>query len=63
LEKKYDLDELLKNPNKPLTKSQYENFHKYMRPVNNDKSAKDVDLSKGAEKIIRRIKRNGTYWW
>jgi oligoendopeptidase F len=59
---KYDLAELLKNPRKPLTREQFENFDKYLRFTNDDKSAKDVDISDAADDIIERINKNGVCW-
>ena len=34
---KYDLNELLANPNAPLTREQFESFDKYMAMTNDDK--------------------------
>jgi len=60
---KYDLREILKNPNKPLTKEQYENWDKYLRPTNDDKSAKDVDIGTAVDEIIAEMDKNKSYCW
>jgi len=60
--KKYDLDELLKTPHKPLTKDQWNNFDRYMRMTNDDKSAAEVDIGPAVDREIARIKRKGAYW-
>jgi len=60
--KKYDLDELLKTPNKPLTRDQWNNFDRYMRMTNDDKSAAEVDIGPAVNREIARIKRKGVYW-
>ena len=60
---KYDLAELLRTPDKPLTKEQYENWHKYLRPINDDVSASDVDIRRGVEEIIAEMDRRGTCCW
>lgn len=61
--KKYDLAELLKNPDNPLTKAQYEKLDKYLRPTNDDKSAKDVDIGGAVDELIAEMDANGSYWW
>ena len=58
---KYDLDELLKTPDKPLTKDQWNNFDRYMRMTNDDKSAADVDIGPAVKRIVNRIRRQKTY--
>jgi hypothetical protein len=59
----YDLDELLKTPGRPLTKRQRNNFDRYMRDVNDDKSAADVDIGPAVRKEIAEIRRKKSYWW
>jgi len=61
--RKYDMAELLKNPASPLTKEQYENLDKYLRPTNDDKSAKDVDIGGAVDELIAEMDANGSYWW
>jgi len=61
--RKYDMAELLKNPARPLTKEQYENLDKYLRPTNDDKSAKDVDIGGAVDELIAEMDANGSYWW
>jgi len=58
----YNLTELLKNPDASLTKDQYDNWDKYMRPCNDDKDAREVDISEAVNSRIAEIKKNGTYW-
>ncbi|MCL2329657.1 MAG: hypothetical protein FWC39_14260 [Bacteroidetes bacterium] len=58
----YDLRELLKNPHTPLTKEQYENWDKYLKFTNDDKTAADVDISTGIAERIKEIESSGTYW-
>jgi hypothetical protein len=60
---KYNLTELLRNPDLPLTKEQYENLDKYLRPTNDDKSAKDVDIGDAVDELIAEMDENGSYWW
>jgi hypothetical protein len=60
--RKYNLDDLLKTPDRPLTRDQWNNFDRYMRMTNDDKSAAGVDIGPAVDKIVRRIKRNKTYW-
>lgn len=62
MKQNYDLEGLLKNPDKPLTKEQYENFHLYMRFTNDDKSAKDVDISQAIDERCKEIDAKNTYW-
>lgn len=59
----YDLAELLKTPDRPLTKEQYENLSKYLRPTNDDKSARDVNIGEAVDELIAEMDKNGTYWW
>jgi hypothetical protein len=59
----YDLAELLKTPDRPLTKEQYENLDKYLRPTNDDKSARDVNIGEAVDELIAEMDNNGTYWW
>ena len=61
--RKYNLAELLRNPDRPLTKEQYENLDKYLRPTNDDKSAKDVDIGVAVDELIADMDENGSYWW
>jgi len=60
--KKYDLDDLLKTPDKPLTRDQWNNLDRYMRMTNDDKSAAEVDIRPAVDREIARIKRKGSYW-
>jgi hypothetical protein len=60
--KEYSLAELLKNPQKRLTKYQWNNFGKlYMRMENDDKSADEVDIGAAIKKRIEEIRKKGTY--
>jgi hypothetical protein len=59
---KYDLAELLENPDEPLTREQFENFDEYLRFTNNDKSAKDVDIGDAVDEIIKKIDEKGVCW-
>jgi len=59
---KYDLDELLETPEKPLTRDQWNNFDRYMRMTNDDKSAADVDIGPAVERDIRSMRRKGSFW-
>jgi len=61
--RKHDLTELLKNPERPLTKTQYENLDKYLRPTNDDKSAKEIDIGSAVDELIAEMDKNGSYWW
>jgi hypothetical protein len=61
--RKYDVAELLRNPDSPLTKEQYENLDKYLRPTNDDKSAKNVDIGGAVDELIAEMDENGSYWW
>jgi len=58
----YDLDELLKTPDKPLTRDQWNNFDRYMRMTNDDKSAAEVDIGHAVERDIRSMRRKGSFW-
>jgi hypothetical protein len=60
---KYDLAELFKHPDEPLTDEQFENWPKYMAMTNDDKSAADVDITDVVEARIREIDEKGTYWF
>ncbi len=60
---KYDLDELLANPDAPLTREQFENFDKYMAMTNDDKSASDVDIGGAVKEIAVEMNANGICWW
>jgi|TergutMp193P3_1026864.scaffolds.fasta_scaffold783585_1 hypothetical protein len=60
---KYDLDELLANPDKPLTREQYENFEKYMAMTNDDKPASEVDINHAVDEIIEEMNTKGVCWW
>ncbi|MCL2688530.1 MAG: hypothetical protein FWE57_01610 [Chitinispirillia bacterium] len=60
---KYDLKELLKNPDTPLTEEQFENWHKYMAMTNDDKSAADVDIMPGVLERIKEMEEKGTWWF
>ncbi|MCL1945821.1 MAG: hypothetical protein FWF51_01530 [Chitinivibrionia bacterium] len=62
MKQNYDLGVLLKNPDKPLTKKQYENFHLYMKFTNDDKSAKDVDIGPAINERCKEIDAKKTYW-
>jgi len=63
LEKEYDLRELLENPDRPLTKYEWDNFgNLYMRMTNDDKSAADVDIAPEVNRRVEEIKKRGTYW-
>jgi hypothetical protein len=56
----YDLKELLKNPDTPLTEEQFENWPKYMAMTNDDKSAAGVDIMPAVLARIREIDKKGT---
>jgi hypothetical protein len=58
----YDLAELLKDPEGPLTANQWNNFDRYMRMTNDDKSAADVDIGPAIERRVKEIKEKGTFW-
>lgn len=58
-----ELQELLKDPHGLLTAEQWNNFDDYMLPSNDDKSAKDVDISAAVESVIDEINKRDTYWW
>jgi hypothetical protein len=59
----YDLEYLLKNPNTPLTVDQWNNFDDYyMRMINDDKPASEVDIGPGVTRRIKEIQEKGTYW-
>jgi len=60
---KYDLAELFENPDRPLTEAQYENLDRYLRPTNDDKSAKSVDIGSAVDELIAEMDANGSYWW
>lgn len=60
---KYDLDELLANPGRPLTGEQIQNWHKYMAMTNDDIPASEVDISGAVEARIKEINEKGTYWF
>jgi hypothetical protein len=60
---KYDLAELLKSPDTPLTDEQFENWPKYMAMTNDDKSAAEVDIGPAIEARIKEIEEKGTYWF
>ncbi|MCL2182313.1 MAG: hypothetical protein FWB85_02440 [Chitinispirillia bacterium] len=59
----YDLKELFKNPDAPLTDEQFANWHKYTAMTNDDISAADVDISDAVEARIREIDEKGTVWF
>jgi hypothetical protein len=59
----WDFDELLDHPNRPLTKEQWNNFDRFLREPNDDKSAADVDIGPEVEKVIAEIERKKSYWW
>ncbi|MDR0304355.1 MAG: hypothetical protein LBH98_06265 [Chitinispirillales bacterium] len=61
MQQEYDLGELLKNPDKRLTKEQYENWNKYISQGNDDKSANEVDISAAINKRCEEIRERGTY--
>jgi hypothetical protein len=58
-----DLADLLRNPRQRLTKDQWNNFDRYMRMTNDDKSAADVDIGPGIERYMKMIDEKGAYWW
>jgi hypothetical protein len=60
---KYDLDELLANPDIPLTREQFENFDKYMAMTNDDKPSSDVDITNAVKEIAGDMNANGICWW
>jgi hypothetical protein len=60
---KYNLDELLETPGKPLTMEQWNNLDLYMRDSNDDKSAAEVDIAPGVERAIAEIRRKKSYWF
>jgi hypothetical protein len=60
---KYDLDKLMADPYKPLTREQYENFDKYMAMTNDDKPASEVDLTDAVEELIEEMDVKGVCWW
>jgi hypothetical protein len=62
MQQNYDLKELLRNPNAPLTKEQYCNFDKYMTFANDDKAACNVDISAVVNERISEIEKTGVYW-
>lgn len=59
----YDLDDLLAHPDRPLTKEQWNNFDRYMRSPNNDKSAAEVDIAPAVKKAVAEIRSKKSYWW
>ncbi|MCL2688974.1 MAG: DCN1-like protein [Chitinispirillia bacterium] len=62
MSKKYDLDELLETPDKPLTRDQWNNFERYMAMTNDDKPASEVDINAAIKRDIEDMRRKGTYW-
>jgi len=60
---KYDLNELLANPDAPLTREQFENFDRYMAMTNDDKPANDVDITDTVMEIAGEMRANGICWW
>jgi len=60
LAKKYDLDELLKTPDRPLTRDQWNNFDRCMRMSNDNKSADEVDIEPEVNRVVTRIRRKKT---
>ena len=63
MSEKYDLDELLENPHKPLTDEQLKNWRNYMALTNDDKSAAEVDISGKVVKLCEEMDKKGTYCW
>jgi len=63
MSEKYDLDELLENPGKPLTDEQFKNWRNYMALTNDDKSASEVDISDRVAELCEEMDRRGTYCW
>lgn len=60
--KEYSLAELFKNPKKPMTKKQWNNFGKmYMGMTNDDKLAADIDIGPAVKRRIQEIREKGTY--
>jgi len=59
--KRYDLEDLLKTPDRPLTRGEWNNFDRYMRMTNDDRSAADVDIGPAVKRIVGRIRRRKTY--
>jgi hypothetical protein len=60
--KTYDLKELFKKPDTPLTDEQFENWHKYTAMTNDDISAAEVDISDAVEARIKEIREKGSVW-
>jgi hypothetical protein len=60
---KYDLEELLKSPRRPLTEEEFDNFDRYMRFSNDDKPASEVDIDDAVDYIVKKIDENGICWW
>jgi len=63
VEQKYDLTELMANPDKPLTREQYENFDKYMTMAESEKSASEVDITGAVADLIVEMNAKGVCWW
>lgn len=59
---KYDLAELFKDPDRRLTKDEYEHLDEYLRPTNDDISAKDVDIDEAVGELVTEMNEKGSYW-
>jgi len=57
---KYSLEDLLEAPDRPLTPDEWNNFDRYMRMTNGDKSAADVDIGSATKRIVSRILQRKT---
>jgi hypothetical protein len=59
----YDLADLLKDLDRPLTVDQWNNFDDYyMRMTNDSKSAADVDIGPATERYSKKLRETGSYW-
>lgn len=60
---KYNLEELLKHPDTPLTEEQFKNWPKYMAMTNDDISADEVNIEPAVMARIKEIEEKGTCWF
>jgi hypothetical protein len=60
---RYSLAELMKDPHRPLTSDQWNNFDRYMLMENEGRPASDVDITPGVDRAVAEINEKGTYWW
>lgn len=58
IEEKYDFDELMKTPDKNLTKEQMRCLEKILGLVNCDISAEKVDISRHTDKLLNDMDKN-----